>query len=97
MLTEDKFLKNYRNKDGLVKLLVLVFAENGIRAEQTATADADTLVVKHAINFSSEGAVNVIANDTDVLVLLLHHRTQFEDFIYLTTDDICGEPYRRRW
>ena len=49
---------------------------------------------KRAIHLSSQGAVNVIANDTDVLILLLHHRTQFKDFIYLTTDkkthDICG-------
>ena len=92
-LTKDKFLKNFKNKDGLIKLLILVFAENGIRSEQ-APADADTLVVKRAIHLSSQGAVNVIANDTDVLILFLHHRTQFKDFIYLTTDktthDICG-------
>ena len=52
------------------------------------------MIVKHAIDLSSKGVVNVIANDTDVLVLLLHHRSQFKDFIYLTTDDkthdICG-------
>ena len=92
-LTKDKFLTNFKNKDGLIKLLIQVFAEHGIRCEQ-ATTDADTLIVKRAIDLSSKGAVNVIANDTDVLVLLLHHRTQFEDFIYLTTDDkthdICG-------
>ena len=45
-LTKDKFLKNFKNKDGLIKLLILVFAENGIRSEQ-APADSESEFLTH--------------------------------------------------
>jgi len=35
--------------------------------------DADTLIVKKAIQFARTKEVTVVANDTDVLVLLVYH------------------------
>ncbi|KAJ8890145.1 hypothetical protein PR048_009652 [Dryococelus australis] len=38
-----------------------------------AHADADTLILKTALNIAKERHITVVADDTDILVLLLHH------------------------
>ena len=83
MTSKAKFLSNSQNKNGLIKLIIGACQEIGIAGEQ-AISDADTLITKRAIESSSEGAVNVIANDTDILILLLYHRESFQNFVFLS-------------
>ena len=92
MISKTKFLLNSKNKDGLIKLIIDACRELGIAGEQ-ALSDADTLITKRAVELSTEGPVNVIANDTDILVLLIYHRQSFKNFVFLTSNeksyDIC--------
>ena len=86
MVSKSQFLLNSENKNGLIKLIIGALQDLLIEGEQ-ATADADTLKVRRAIELSTQGAVNVVANDTDILVLLLHHRTCFKNFVYISDNE----------
>ena len=45
--------------------------------------DADTMIVQCALQYVSEGSdVNVVADDTDILVLLMHHWKQNMASVY---------------
>ena len=71
--SQAEFLSISRNKERFVSFLHSHFLDCGflvIRAHD----DADTLIVKTALEIASTGqSVLVVANDTDVLVLLLYH------------------------
>lgn len=41
-----------------------------------ATDDADTVIVKAALTLAKDNHVTVVADDTDILVLLTYHNTQ---------------------
>ena len=44
------------------------------QAVYNSTGDADTMIVVNTLRITSEGnEVNVVADDTDVLILLMHH------------------------
>ena len=60
----------------LLKLLVPELVEDGHNVSQ-ATADADRMIVSTALATASMGkTVTVYANDTDVIIMLLHHWNQ---------------------
>jgi len=71
---QESFLTNDSNKDKLIKLLM-----SGIKANEISTVqssgDADVDIASTALKFASsqELAVAVVADDTDILVLLVHH------------------------
>ena len=51
------------------------------------TVDADTLIVKTALDFASDRrSVTVVADDTDILVMLVHHMTQDMADIYMLSE-----------
>ena len=61
------------NKARLIAYLIRHFEINGIIVRQ-AESDTDTLIVRVALNFAAAGRhVTVVANDNDVLVLLIFH------------------------
>ena len=69
------FLKNYENKANLIQHLMEFLPKKGIRALQ-APADADTKIVATALEIIEEGKaekVEILADDTDILCLLIHH------------------------
>ena len=69
----DPFLKNDKNKVAFIQLLSEHLQNSGYRVLES-DGDADVLIVQTAIKFASEGQeVSVIAEDTDIFVLLLHH------------------------
>ena len=63
------FLANESNKKSLVDFIVQQFLTAGYAVEQ-AKNDADTLIVRIALDIAKHEPVTVIANDTDVLVYL---------------------------
>jgi len=70
---QNAFLANERNKSAFISILVTRLRAAGHTVHQ-ATDDADTLVVKEALKLATaKKVVSVIANDTDILVLLLYH------------------------
>ena len=68
--TQD-FLSNVTNKQNFIKYLGELLVENGFKVV-TCERDADTTIVKEALN-TDGSAVTVIADDTDMFCLLLHH------------------------
>ena len=69
----DAFLANTNNKDQLIKLLCARLKEAGFSAMQYE-GDADISIVKTGIEYAKVGRnVAVVAEDSDVLVLLTYH------------------------
>ena len=69
----EAFLANTNNKDQLIKLLCARLKEAGFSVMQ-CEGDADISIVKTGIEYAKVGRnVAVVAEDTDVLVLLMHH------------------------
>jgi hypothetical protein len=72
-MSSNSFLQNDRNKTQLIKLISKHFRGAGYRTVE-CTGDADISIVKTALDLATkEESVTVIADDTDVLVLLLYH------------------------
>lgn len=66
------FLGNDRNKCLFEAFLMNCLKAAGYTVHQAAD-DADTLVVKVALDFAAANQTGVIANDTDILVMLVAH------------------------
>ena len=78
-------LDNLHNKAAeLINLLSITFLENGIVIHQ-ARDGADTPRVRTTLDLSIHGPVKVRADDTDILVLLIHHCKDYQNSIYLAT------------
>ena len=82
--SDEKLFSNSKNKHELIKLLSNVFTEHGIEVH-VATDDADTMVASKALNLSFNEDVEVKAEDTDILCLLIHHFTENHNGIVMTT------------
>ena len=69
---KEVFLNNSKSKESFISLLSGYLENAGCQCEH-AEADADSLIVNTAIGVCSEHETVVIAEDTDILVLLCHH------------------------
>lgn len=83
LISKTKFLDNTSNKTLFINILVTFLRESDIEVRQSVE-DADTLIVKTALEFSKNGVVNVITDDTDVLIVLVHHIATADNTVYLT-------------
>ena len=83
-----RFFSNANNKHELIKLLSDVFTSNGIEVH-VATDDADTMIVSKALKLSLQSEVEIKAEDTDILCLLIHHYspTHNNDIVMTTRSD----------
>lgn len=82
----EVFLRNSRNKVQLIKLLKRQLTSSGI-ASYVSVGDADVMIVEKAINFASDKTdVAVVADDTDILILLTYHWKQEMSEIYFCTE-----------
>lgn len=79
--TKDKFLGNSKNKNRFINLLCKKLAENNFQWSQ-AESDADRLIVQSALDCSSLHVV-VVAEDIDVLVLLMALATDDKELFFL--------------
>ena len=82
IIQREKFLDNKSNKTQLIRLLAETFSINGIRVQECPD-DADTSIVRAALDEARESPVEVRAEDTDIMVLLIHHAADHP--IFLTT------------
>lgn len=71
-LKKDVFLSNKENKQKFIKLLADTLERNGYSTLHAAN-DADVLIVKTAVAKAEAVPTVLIGDDTDLLVLLLHH------------------------
>jgi hypothetical protein len=71
-LRREDFLSIKRNKDRLIKMLLPKMNAMNIKAKQVQ-GDADFDIVMAAIEAAEQHRVIVFGEDTDLLILLLHH------------------------
>ena len=65
--SQQAFLSNESNKSQFISLLTKYSKEDG-QIVHNSTGDADTLIVKCALEFAiNQDEVNVVADDTDML------------------------------
>ena len=84
-VTKTTFLSNNNNKTELIDLISSIFTVNGIEVIR-ACNDADTLIAKKTLEMSFHGDVELKAEDTDIVCLLVHHfNSDHHNDIYLTT------------
>ena len=83
----EVFLANEKNKGALIMIMSTEMANHNIVVCQ-AKDDADTLIVKTAMDLvtSMNTPVVVVAQDTDILVLLCYHRPSNCSNLYLQSD-----------
>ena len=70
--SKDLFLCNDQNKEKIVKFLGDALEEDGCKVIYD-DADADLLICLKTVRIAEEEPVAIIADHTDILVLLLHH------------------------
>ena len=69
---KEDFLLNKNNKQDFLFILGNILRDKGVEICH-APDDADTLVASTSLEKAGVSSVAVIADDTDILVLLLHH------------------------
>ena len=85
---QEVFLANEKNKHQFILLISKYLRDDGQVVHQS-TGDSDTMIVQCALQYAIEGSeVNVVADDTDVLVLLmyLYHWNQNMESIYFPSE-----------
>ena len=84
---QETFLSNHVNKDQFIKLLCQKLLQSGINTLQSK-GNADVLIIKKAIEEVTKKDVDVVAEGTDILILLIYHWNQHEDLhkIYFDTE-----------
>ena len=72
--TQDRFLSNTENKISLIKFLSFHLQEEGISIIN-CPRDANSTIVETALEIALKnlGSVSVVADDTDIVVMLVHH------------------------
>ena len=67
------FFSNASNKQQYISLLSRCLEADG-QVTHTSTGDADTMIAAHALRYASQGkVVNVVTEDTDIIILLMYH------------------------
>ena len=89
---QDAFLSNDRNKSQFVSLVSKYLEQTGNTVVKCPD-DADTQIVSQAITLATEGRdVTVVADDTDVILLLVYHMKETMADIYF-----CSDKSRKTW
>ena len=83
--TKEKFLSNGSNKSELIFYMSQALQNTDVTTVCCGD-DADTEIVKHALNFALEGTVEVRAEDADILILLVYHYDdKIHNLLFFTT------------
>ena len=70
--TKEKFISNSSNKSALVSMISTKLSSSNI-SSICCRDDADTTIVKESLQYSLLGNVGVVAEDADILIILIHH------------------------
>ena len=84
-VTKEKFMGCSANKEQFISLLCTLLDKESNMRTCVADDDADTLIVKEALQMSLTMSVEVLGEDTDLLILLIHHVNVEHKQIALTT------------
>ena len=85
-ISREDFLSNGSNKQQLISLLAKRLREEGHTVRQ-CESDADTKIVDAALKIASLGQiVTVVADDTDILILLLYFWSSEMAAVYMRSE-----------
>ncbi len=90
IMRKEEFLSSKSNKSRFLKALGSYLQERGLRIVQ-AESDADLLIVQTAVEISRHSISVVVGDDTDLLVLLLHHGQRKNHPLFLTSEPKKGK------
>ena len=83
---QQTFLSNMKNKSQFITLLSHYLKADG-QIVNNSTGDADTMIVASALQFAVQGnTTTVVADDTDVLVLLMYHWKENMEDVYFQSE-----------
>ena len=80
-VTKEAFLSDLKNKQRFIKFLGSKLTNQGCQVFYDK-ADADLLIIQKTIESASSMDTVLIGDDTDLLVLLLHHLPQHSNNIF---------------
>ena len=87
-VNQETFLLNERNKALFISLLSDYF-ESDSQTVQNSTGAADSMIVACALQMAMKGKeFNVFADDSDMLILLMHHWTKNLADVYFLSEPI---------
>ena len=89
------FPSNTRNKDELIKALLLQLRQLGFLTYQSE-GDADILIVDSALQ-EALSIFDVEAEDTDILVLIIHHWYNSKNDIFFNTEKRQNSTKVKKW
>ena len=95
MSSKQEFLQNKNNKMQLIQFLKRTFENVGINVK-LSIGDADVMICQAALELAEEGkSVVVSGQDTDLLIVLLHHWRVGMKLYFRTTQK--NDAKRRTW
>ena len=83
------FLRNPASKEAIIELISAELQKSGYETFQAAD-DADYDIVRIAIESSVDYCTTVIGEDTDLLILLLHHADVNSKLLYFQSSRRAG-------
>lgn len=92
--TQDQYLSCIENKAELIKFVSTLLRQSEVEV-YNCSGDADSSIVAKSLDYASlrNGPVNVIADDTDIVIMLLHHwKPDTHDDIYFVQ-----ERFNKAW
>lgn len=84
--TREAFLKNEVNKQRFINRLSKALEDSGIEVIQE-DGDADCCIVRTVLQKATAFPTTLVANDTDLLILLLYHTQEFHRKVYMAAGE----------
>lgn len=94
--SKDTFLSNVQNKQRFIHLLSSALSQNGFQAVH-ARADADCLIAQETLEAAKSETTVLVGEDTDLLVLLLHHVKREHHDVFFSAGGVSGAKRAKVW
>ena len=92
--TREVFL--CKSKDQLIKALLVQLKELGFLTYQSE-GDADTFIVERALQQATHSTIDVVAEDTDIVVFLINHWENSKNDIFYNTEKRQKSTKVNKW
>ena len=92
--TQDRYLSCIENKAEFIKFVSTILRQSGIEVHN-CSGDADSSIVVKSLDRASlqNGPIHVVADDTDIVIMLLHHwKPDIHDDVYFVQ-----ERFNKTW
>ena len=80
----------------LIKAFIVQLRELGFLTYQSE-GDVDNIIVERALQEATHSTVNVVAEDTDILILLIHHWDNSKNDVFFNTEKKQKSTKMNKW